>query len=317
MSTPLSLIAQGSFTSAGTQRVIELPRQPHYFVIKNRSTWGTAPTAVVQSEWYHGFGDGQAIHISEGAASALTATATAAGGAGFTLVDLTDQTPGGLVAVGTAITNANPAVVSDASAVGVAPAIGDIVRMINTTGMLQIAGMDFTVTALAAGVSYTLGYLDASGFAAAATNADFRIIPAKYYSPYRRYITSLTAANPAVVTVSVAHNYLVGDWVTLHIPAVYGTMSHFNNRTARITAVAASTMTLDLDTSGFAFAFPTSAIAAAGASFATVTNVGEVATKLTSAMDNVGYFAMQLGTAVVGASTNVMDWMAFARDYSI
>jgi len=317
MSTPLSLIAQGHFTSGGVQRVIELPKYPDYFVIKNRSLWGTAPTAVVQAEWYDGFADGQAIHITEGGGSALTGTATAAGGAGFTLISLTDQTPRALVAVGTAITAATPAVVADASAVGTAPAVGDIVRMINTTGMLQIAGMDFTVTALAAGVSYTLGYLPAAGFAAAATNADFRIIPAKYYSPYRRFMTAMTAANPAVVTVSVAHNYLVGDWIALHIPAVYGTMNHFDGVTARITAVTASTMTLDLNSTGYAFAFPTSAIAAAGSSFAHVTHVGEVATKLTSAIDNVGYYAMQLGTAVVGANTNVMDWMAFSRDYTI
>ncbi len=312
MSTPLSLIAQGTFTSAGTARTIELPRYPHYFMIKNRSTWGTAPTAVVQSEWFDGYAAGQAIHISEGGASALTGTATAAGGAGFTLVNLSDQNPGPAVATGTAITNANPSVVADATS----PAVGNIVRMYNTTGMLQIAGMDFTVTAVTPGVNFTLGYLNAAGFAAPATNADYRIIPAKYYSPYRRWITGITAANPGVVTVSVAHNYLVGDWVTLHIPAIFGSMNRFDNVTARITAVTASTMTLDLDTTGFAFAFPTSAQAAAGISFACVTNVGEVATKLTSALTNTAYYGIYLDTAVVGANGNVMDWIAFSRDYT-
>jgi len=315
MSTPLSLIAQGSFVSTGAQRVVQLPKYPHYFEIFNRSTWGTAPTAVVKSWWYDGYANGQASHLTEGGGSALTATATAAGGAGFTLIDTSSQTPGALVAVGTQITAANPAVVSDASAVGTAPVVGDIVRMINTTTMLQIAGMDFTVTATTPGVDYTLGYMDASGVNfVAATNADFRIIPAKYYTPYRRFITGITAAANAVVTVSVAHNYLVGDWVTLHIPAVFGTMVHFDNTTARITAVTASTMTLNLNTTGYAFVWPNSATFAAGASHACVTNVGEVATKLTSAMDNSSQYDMQIGTAVVGANTNVMDWVAYARD---
>lgn len=313
MSTPLSLIAQGTFTSTGAARVVELPRQPHYFMIRNRSTWGTAPTAVVQSEWYSGYGDGQATTLTEGGGSALTATATAAGGAGFTLVNLTDQTPGALVATGTAITAANPAVVSDATS----PAVGDIVRMINTTGMLQIAGMDFTVTAVAAGVSYTLGYLNSAGFAAAATNADYRIIPAKYYTPYRRFITGITAANPAVITVSVAHNYEVGDRIRIHVPAAFG-MTQIDGLEATITAVTASTITTDINSAAFtAFAFPTSAVAAAGVSFPHVTHVGEIATKLSSAQQNAGYIGMQLGTAVVGANTNVMDWMAFARDYTI
>jgi len=313
MSTPLGLIAQGSFTSAGTATTIELPKRPHYFVIKNRSTWGTAPTAVVQSEWFDGFADGQAITLTEGGGSALTGTAIAAGGAGFTFVNLSDQQPGALVATGTAITNANPAVVSDANN----PAVGDIVRMFNTTGMLQIAGMDFSVTAITGGVDYTLGYLDASGFGAAATNADYRVIPAKYYSPTRRYITDITAAAAAVITTSVAHNYLVGDIIRVYCPAAFG-MTEINGVQGTVTAVTASTITTDINSAAFtAFAFPTSAVAAAGVSFPHVVPVGEVATKLTSSMDNVGYYGMYLDTGVVGANTNVMDWMAFSRDYTV
>lgn len=313
MSTPLALIAQGTFTSTGAARAIELPKQPHYFCVRNRSTWGTAPTAVVQSEWYFGYANGQATTITEGGASALSATAIAAGGVGFTFFNLCDQSVGPLVASGTAITAANPAVVSDANN----PAVGDIVRMFNTTGMFQIAGLDFTVTAITGGVDYTLGYLDASTWAAPATNADYRVIPPKYYSPYRRWITGITAANPAVITVSVAHNYLVGDKIRINVPNQFG-MTQINGQLATITAVTASTITTDINSAAFtAFAYPTSAIAAAGVSFPHIVPVGEVATKLTSSMDNVGYYAMYLDTGVVGANTNVMDWMAFSRDYSV
>jgi len=313
MSTPMSLIASGSFVSTGATRTIELPQQPDYFIVQNRSTWSTAPTAVVEAKWWKGMGDGAAHTLTEGGGSALTATTIAAGGAGFTFVDLSSQTPGALVATGTAITQANPAVVSDANNA----AIGDIVRMFNTTGMLQIAGMDFTVTAINAGVSFTLGYLDSSAFAAAATNADYRVIPAKYYSPSRRWITGITAANPAVITVSVAHNYEVGDKIRIGVPAQFG-MTQINGLLATITAVTASTITTDIDSSAFtAFAFPTSAVAGAGVSFPYISPVGEVATKVTNPINNGAYYGMQLGTGVVGANTNVMDWMAFTRDYTI
>lgn len=316
MSTPLSLIAQGTFISTGAARAIELPKQPHYFCVRNRSTWGTAPTAVVQSEWYYGYAAGQATTISEGGASALTATAIAAAGTGFTFVDLSSQAPGALVASGTAITAANPAVVSDANS----PAVGDIVRLFNTTAMLQIASLDFTVTAVTPGVDYTLGYLAANlpGFAAtAATNAAYRIIPPKYYSPYRRWITNITVANPAVITVSVAHNYQIGDKMRVNVPAQFG-MTQINGQLATITAVTASTITTDINSLGYtAFDFPTSAVAAAGVSFPHIVPVGEVATKLTASIDNVAYYAMYLDTGVVGANTNVMDWMAFSRDYTI
>lgn len=314
MSTPLALIAQGHFTSTGAATTIELPKRPDYFMIRNRSTWGTAPTAVVQSEWFYGYGDGQATTITEGGGSALTATAIAAGGAGFTFVDLSSQTPGALVATGTAITAATPAVVADATS----PAVGDIVRMINTTGMLQIGGMDFTVTAVTPGVNFTLGYLPAAGFAAAATNADYRVIPAKYYSPYRRWITAITAANPSVITVSVAHNYLVGDRISIHNPDANFGMPEINGLEATITAVTASTITTDINGAAFTpFAFPTSAVAAVGVTHPTVTVVGEVATKLTSSLTNTAYYGMYLDTGVVGANTNVMDWMAFSRDYTV
>lgn len=308
-----SLIAQGSYTSDGTAKIIELPKAADYFVVTNRSTWGANPDAVVKSFYYTGFGAGQASNVHESGAGALTATTTATGGAGFTPIDLSIQEPGALVATGTAITAASPAVVSDANN----PAVGDIVRVYNTTGMLQIAGMDFSVTAISAGVSYTLGYLDASGFAAAGTNADYRIIPQRYYTPTRRWITGITAANPAVITVSVAHNYLVGDKIRINVPAAFG-MTQMNNKLVTITAVTASTITTDIDSSAFtAFAFPTSATAAAGVTFASITPVGEVATKLTSPIKNGAYYAMELGTAVCGANTNVMDWMAFSRDYTV
>jgi len=312
MSTPLSLIAQVTFTSTGAVRAIELPQEPCYFMVRNRSTWGTAPTAVVQAEWFKGYANGQATTLTEGGASAITATAIAAGGKGFTFFNLTDQSTGPLVATGTVISAANPAVVLDANN---AP-LGSIVRIFNSTGMLQIAGMDFTVTAVNAGVSYTLGYLNSAGFAAPATNADYRIIPPKYYSPYRRWITGITQAVNAVITVSVAHNYLVGDKIRIIVPNQYG-MTQINGLLATVTAVTVSTLTVDIDSSAFTpFAYPTSAVAGAGVSFPLIVPVGEVATKLTSSMDNVGYYAMLLDTGVVGAAGNVMDWLAFSRDYT-
>lgn len=312
MSTPLSLIATGSFVSDGAARTLEFPRQPHYLRIRNRSLWSTAPTAVVESEWWNGMGAGAAHTLSEGGGSALTATTIAAGGAGFTLVDLSDQAPGAAVAI-TAITAATPAVAATAAPA----AVGDIVRVYGSTGMLQIAGMDFSITAIAAGVSMTLGYLPAVGFAAAATAGTFRVLPQKYYRPRRYFVTAITAANPAVITVSVAHNYLVGDRIKVHCPAAFG-MVEIDGLEANITAVTASTITTDINSAAFtAFAFPTSAIAAAGVSFPHVVPVGEVATKLTSTQRNIGYYGMYLDTGIVGLNTNIMDWAAYARDYTV
>jgi hypothetical protein len=313
MSTTLSLIAQGTFTSDGEVRTIELPQEPHYFVIRNRSQWGNTPDDRVESTWFYGYSSGQSTGILEDSGGALEAAADAAGGDGFTFINLSDQDPGSLVATGTAITAANPAVVSDANT----PNLGDIVRVYNTTGMMQIAGMDFSVTAVNPGTSYTLGYLDASGFGAAATNVDYRIIPSAYYSPSKRFITKITQASSAVITMSVAHDYVVGDKIRINVPDEFG-MTEINGLLGEITAVSTSTITVDIDSSAFtAFAFPTSAVAASGVSFPFVNTVGEVATKFDNSLRNTGYYALKLGSSVVGSNSDVMDWMAFARDYTI
>lgn len=314
MST-LTLLASGSYTSDAAARTITLPSQVDYFKVTNRSLWGTNPAAVVQSFWYRGYAAGQAKTFTESGAGVLSATLVAAGGQGFTEVDQTSLAPGALVATGTAISQANPAVVSDATS----PAVNDIVRIMNTTGMLQIAGMDFTVTAVTGGVNFTFGYLNSAGFAAAATNADYRIIPAARYQPARRFITGITAAASAVITLSVTHNYTVGDIVTVRVPTGWG-MIEIDGLQGEVTAVstANNTITVDIDSSAFtAFAFPTSAIAAAGINFPEVTPVGEIATQLDQPTDNQSLFGIRLGTTVVGANTNVMDWEAWGRDYTV
>lgn len=313
MGTSLSLIASGSFTSTGAARNIVLPSRPDYFKIVNRSTWGTAPTDVIQSEWFYGYADGQAITITEGGGSALTGTAVAAGGTGFTFVDSTVDTPIASYATGTAITAANPAVVSDANT----PTVGDTVVLYNTTGMLQIAGMPFTVTAVTAGVDFTLGYLDASGFAAAATNADYRIFRAPYWNPDKAYIVGITAANPAVISTSTAHDYAIGDKIRVTCPAAFG-MVEIDGLEATITAVTANTITTDINSAAFtAFAFPTSAVAAAGVDFPMLTSAGEEPDKVLNPTVGSGEYRMHLGAAIVGANTDVMDWMAFKRDYTV
>jgi len=311
MSTPMALIAKGSFISDGAARTVEFPCPIDYFIVRNRSLWGTAPTAVVESTWHRGYAAGQATHISEGGASALTATATAAAGAGFTEIDNSILTPGALVATGTAITNATPGVVADATT----PPLGSVVRMLNTTGMLQIAGLEFTVTAITPGVNFTLGYMVGAAYAAAATNADYRVIPNNRFFPRRRWIQDITVAAAAVMSTSVAHGYAVGAKITINNPDANFGMPEINGLRGTVTAVTANTITTDIDSTTFtAFAYPISAIAATGVTHPAVVPYGEVSTLLTQATDNTENSGLFLDTAVVGLNTNVMDWLAFSRD---
>jgi len=316
MSTPMSLIAHGSFTSDGAARTLQFPQLVDYFLIRNRSIWGSNPAdLVVESTYYSDYAAGQATTISEANTGVMSATLVAAAGAGFRAIDQSTFTDGALVALnGTFVTAANPAVASTAAT----PVVGDIVRMIGTTTMLQIAGLEFQVTAVTLNTNFTLGNMDASGGNfVQATAGSYRIVNDHRYFPRRRWITTITAAAAAVITTSIDHGYAVGSRITVHVPTGFG-MTQMEGLTGEVTAVTASTITTDINSAAFtAFAWPTSATFAAGSSFPHVVPFGEVSTILTEATDNQSLFGLNLGTAVVGSNTDVMDWVAFARDYTI
>jgi len=303
-----TLLAYGTFTSDAAARTLELPSGISYFEIENRSTYGTLPGAVVKSWWQNGMTNGTAFQISEAGGTGIHSSVLAAAN-GITPVNTGTSTIGAAIAV-TAVTAATPAVASTATT----PAIGDIVRVYDTTGMLQIAGYDFTVTAVNPGVTMTFGYLPAVGFAAAATAGFYRLLPNDLtFYPRKRYITAITAAAQAVVTFSVTHDYVVGSKISFRVPAAFG-MTQIDGMTGTVTAIstANNTVTVDINSTAFtAFAFPTSAIAALGVTPAHAVPAGEVATILTSAERDVGYAGLRLGTAVVGANTNVMQWRAY------
>lgn len=296
------IIYRGTLVSTGAPQWIEFNGGFDEIHLRNRTTFA-AGAGIVDTIWYTGMANGSAITDTL-AAGTITRTVIAA--AGFTYGDTSVDVLGPAIAV-TAVTAATPAVASTATT----PNVGDIVRIYGTTGMLQIAGMDFTVTAVNAGVTMTFGFLPAAGFAAAATAGNYRLLPHDTVAyPRRRYITAMTAANPSVLTLSVAHDFVVGSYITLNIPAAYGTMSAFSGRTVRVTAInlATNTITVDLNTIGSAFAFPTSAVAAAGYTFAQVVPAGEVSTILTNSFEDPGFRGIYLGTAIDGTAADIFDY---------
>jgi hypothetical protein len=317
MSTPIHSMVSGTFTTPATLVPVNIPVPSgfDYIEITNLSdivTVTNTPAVIVRAQGY----------ASMPAKSSITISGTGAGYGLNTAVNITSGftffNDSNSVAFGTPVTNvssitqASPPVVATANPV----ANGSVVRMYGTTGMLQISGMDFTTSNYSAGVSFKLAYIDASGFGAAGTAGSFVTIPfdPRFY-PRRRFITGITAANPAVVTLSVTHGFVVGEKVRIIVPSAYG-MPQINNYLATITAISTTnnTITLDIDSSAFtAFAFPTSAVAAAGVSPALVVPVGEAAINsstypyanlLDDATVNQSFGGVQIDTGVLVASKN-------------
>lgn len=281
---PFTIISQGTFTQPTTavSQSIPLPSGADYFVTTNLTQMNLAPNpgVVIRGEWYGGgltaINDGlrwkktnssNAINIDK------FSTATASNG--FTYVTAQPQPEAAVT--GTAITAANPAVVTMTNTYSE----GDVVQLYGTTGMLQIAGMAFTISSVS-GSGFTLLGLDASGFAAPATAVVARRISMMMpVEPRFLYVTGITKATQGVVTVSEKHQYVVGQKVEFQIPGSMGMVQLNNyylsqNLPPVITAVTDYTFTINVNTTNFTtFAFPASTTSPTSQLFATVSSAGQ------------------------------------------
>lgn len=318
MSTPLHSFVSGTFTSDGLARNISLPSGYQEFSMVNITDIGSAgaTTPVMRAYGTSAMASGSAYYNTKtnGAATVAIETTTLTGG--FTFIsDSGSAIPEAALAV-TSATNAAPPVLTMTASTGNVVA-GDIVRYYGASGQYNIAGMDFTAGAVVANTSIALAYMGAPG--AVGAGGSVRRIPfdPRFYPRYR-YITAITQAASAVVTLSVTHGYTVGQLVRVIIPASFG-MTQINGLTGTVTAVnlSTNTITLNIDSSGFtAFAFPSSATAAAGVSFALIVPVGEAATVpyqnlLDDATINRSIRGVQVGTTVQ-TSGKLYQWFAKA-----
>ncbi|MCE5319452.1 MAG: hypothetical protein LLG04_19060 [Parachlamydia sp.] len=319
MSSPVNAQVSGTFTTPATLVPVNISIPSGYTELDliNVTDYNTPAATIIKATGRSSGAAGTAeIWTGNGATPNVLTPAVAITG-GFTFISDSSGTALGAPVVATAITAATPAVVSTAAPL----AVGDVARNYATTGMLQVAGMDFTVTAIAAGVSQSYGYLPAAGFAAPATAGIFRRVPfdPRFY-PRRRFITAISAANPARIQLSVTHGFVVGERVRIICPDAFG-MTQINGLLGTVTAESHTIGTgtnwieVDIDSTAMtAFAFPTSAVAALGVTFAQVVPVGEAATVpyanlLDDATTNLSFSGVQIGTGILVASKNY-QWVA-------
>lgn len=72
----------------------------------------------------------------------------------------------------------------------------------------------------------------------------------QFYPRYRN-ISAITNANPAVVSFSDAdHDFTIGEYVSFRVTRDFG-MFQINERRALVTATAATTITIDLDSTSW------------------------------------------------------------------
>lgn len=309
----------GVVTQAATAGVINIPIPGSgdlmKFEIWDETQFGltSANTDMLAAWWYRDMADGSAwvVNRTSGQATAVTTNMVLTNG--FTIIDPQVKPQLQASKTGTTITSANPAV---ATSTAHGYSNGDVVRITNSTGMLQISGMDFTIGNVSAN-TFTLANLDATQTNLAGATA-FKVQKLNYqsfYSPRRQNIVNISTATAAgvqgagtssIITLAVNHNYTVGQAVRICVPAIFtgaGTnpfaqypgalggqqsnpsLANISFAMGTITAIntadassITNTITVNINSTGWTWQWPTSAQAAAGFTNAFVEPVGEAAT---------------------------------------
>ncbi len=353
---PYQMIAGGRFTlttaliSAGVNVECQSQNPPDFIFAKSITGWGEASDAqAIEWWWERSMGNGYAngiLQSSEGSTPQLPAmTSYRLPATGSTAVDAisvwdTANPPMYAALAGTVISGiAGTFIVTMANTGTIA--VGDYVRLYNVTGEQQISGYTFQVTAVTANTNITLGYMASSGITFAADASAVQVvkyIPNRMY-PRWRYIANITKAQQAVVYFTAKNDFTPGEIVSFRVSSDFG-MDEINNKQARVLSVTnsatVSSITIDLDTTGYTtFAFPTSAVAAAGTSPAVVvpSSSGVVpfngsatvpqqppGTNLLDAFDNRNVRIIRFGAALWNVSAHTADaediwmWAAFKYD---
>lgn len=324
-----TIIQQGRFTATGSAVTLQLRSDVDWIEVYNTTIGAASQTTAVgvKYKWFRGFPAGAKWTTFKSNAANAANLEQYLTSSGFTLIDSSAQTPGTLQATITAISNAAIPVVSNSGTNGLSA--GDVVRLFDVASAQQVGGFDFTVgyNTLTTG-TFSLDYM--SQIVAGTTGSWRKISFDPIFYPRRRFITKITAAASAVVTLSVTHGYKVGQVVRMVVPAAFG-MVEMDGLQATITAInttttSGNTITLDIDSSAFtAFAWPLSA--AVPFTAAEVIPMGEdTAAALDAAVDilsdatlNTSYIGLQLAGGAScpgGAASDVVYWVA-GKSFSV
>jgi hypothetical protein len=299
--------------------------RPDWVFVKNLTNWGDA-TAVtsIESEWFSIMAQGSFRAKNQTVTSDALVSATGTTG-GFTFVD--QSNPPTYTRVDMTAVDGSTFVVSTVNTAGIN--VGDLVRLINVAGALELSGNLYQVTAVSAGVSITLGFAATAATAKGATYGNGttgfiqKVYPGFMY-PALRQVMFISKATQAKVYFSRQHDFTIGELVDFQIPTPYGMVQlsnltgkavkdGFGNKAGAARVITTtntateSSITLDYDTTGFsAFTYPSSANFALGDSPATCFPAGSGVVPLITGT-SVGVIT---GSATIPASppgTNLQD----------
>ncbi len=320
-----AIIQQGRFTADGNAKTLKIRSDVDWMRVVNFTIADANQTTAVGVEyfWQRGMAADTGIeYLKSSAANAANLTDAMASG-GFTLVDSSAEPLGAATSISSA-TDATRPVVSTGSTSGLSN--GDIVRMSSTTGQENLGGIDFQIDSVVTNTSFRVANTLATTPGAAMSAGFWRKVSFDpIYYPAHRVIVDISAASAAVVTTSVDHDYTVGQEIRMSVPAG-SSMIEMDGLLGTVTAVSASTFTVDVDSSAFtAFTFPLPAEVPFTPALAVPVGI-DVAQARSSSVDefgdetdNISFVGMILAAGAnspAGENAEVIYWVA-GKSFSI
>ena len=227
--TEYSRSAKGSFTSTGAAQPVFLPFQPSLIKMINYSSAATpAQHGVPYASWDASMGQGFAVESVFNSTPVLTTDVVTSGGFSTFGAGLMFQF--GAQQQIASIAKASPTVVTTASAHGYS--VGDVVLLeglyqSSTTGMPQICGIPFQITAVGSTTTFTITWnTNQSNYTALSgspTGAFVKKVLYPFlYLPGLDFVSAISTGTTTTVTTTTNHNFVVGQEIAFRIPSAWG-----------------------------------------------------------------------------------------------
>jgi hypothetical protein len=228
--TEYSRSAKGSFTQAATGNnvAIYLPFQPNLVKLTNYTAYANfAASDIPWAVWDPIMGQGTAAVGYVGTGPVLSTAVVTANGISTFAAGLALQF--GAKQQIASIAKASPTVVTTASAHGYN--VGDVVMLEGlyqsaTTGMPQMSGMPFQITAVGSTTTFTVTWnsnqSNYTALSASPTGAFvMKVLYPFLYLPGVNFIEAINTTTN-LITTTTNHNYVVGQQVAFRIPTQWG-----------------------------------------------------------------------------------------------
>src|SRR5258708_24623172 len=229
---PYSFIGSGIYTNAASALPISIPLndKPDFFEVRDLTNWGangagsfTAVPALDSWICLQGMANGSYKQMGQVAVATTAASTQLTSGTinGFTFIDNSNPRTFSINSTVTAINHTTWVVLmTDTHTQNLQ--VGDIVRLINPTGMQQAGGITAQITAVTLDTSITLGYIatavtNGANFTADATTAKvLKYYPQQFY-PKELQVMEITQATQAKVYFARPNTFTPGEIVDFNI----------------------------------------------------------------------------------------------------